>query len=137
MVPHNLIAPLSPAVPPPPSLRKLARLFEAAHLCSTAAWASDTGSPRFRSEKLAESVLNHLNPQRAGGADTASVAGAAVAEGVSSSELKAWVAERAPLLHHCLSTFMNTRCFLYGDAKEEGIAGWCYPAFTSHEIFIE
>lgn len=48
-----------------------------------------------------------------------------VDEGVSSDGLKAWVAERAPLLHHCLSTFMHTRCFLYGDARSQGVGGRC------------
>lgn len=43
--------------------------------------------------------------------------------GVSCEGLKAWVAERAPLLHHCMSTFMHTRCFLYGEARSQGVEG--------------
>lgn len=42
--------------------------------------------------------------------------------------MKAWVTERAPLLHHCLSTFMHTRCFLYGDARSKGVDGRCRVA---------
>ena len=43
--------------------------------------------------------------------------------GVSVQGLKSWVSERAPLLHTCLSTFMHTRCFLYGDLRSKGAEG--------------
>ncbi|CAN0005323.1 unnamed protein product [Scytosiphon promiscuus] len=129
---------------------ELARLFEAAYCCGVAASqppsrdpspaatngtpgtpegtsSSDAsgeppgegGSPSpppstqglFRSDKLAESVKNHLTSAGTGGD----------AAGVSSQGLKVWVAERAPLLHHCLSTFMHTRCFLYGEERGLGV----------------
>eukprot|EP00752_Nemacystus_decipiens_P005703 g5161.t1 len=116
---------------------QLARLFEAAHRCCTVAWrppaspdadSTDSGGSGsgggssekgpFRSEKLAESVKNHLGSARMG---AAAGGGGGGGGGVSADALKAWVAERAPLLHHCLSTFMHTRCFLYGDARTLGV----------------
>eukprot|EP00903_Cladosiphon_okamuranus_P009957 g9446.t1 len=127
---------------------QLARLFEAAYCCSTAAWSTpavpgaDTTTDGggggcggggsggessekgpFRSEKLAESVKKHLGSARMGAVPGigGSVGVGGKEGGVSSDGLKAWVAERAPLLHHCLSTFMHTRCFLYGDARSQGV----------------
>lgn len=94
---------------------------------STPATGGDSGaSPfgtdgQFRSEKLAESVKSHLDSARISRA--AGGGGADEEGGVSAQGLKLWVSERAPLLHHCLSTFMHTRCFLYGDARSQGVKG--------------
>lgn len=79
---------------------------------------------QFRSEKLADSVKNHLGSARIWAAAQGNGGGGGGGEGgVSAQGLKVWVSERAPLLHHCLSTFMHTRCFLYGDARSLGVKG--------------
>lgn len=123
---------------------KLSRVFEVAHLCAAAAWrlspsysadgrnggkstGNSHGSHPFRAGKIAASVANHFASQGFGGglgfAAGGTGGGAGTGGGVSAQELKLWVSERAPLLHTCLSTFMHTRCFLYGDAKDEGVEG--------------
>ncbi|CAN0273693.1 unnamed protein product [Ectocarpus sp. 8 AP-2014] len=127
--------------------QQLARLFEAAHCCCTAAWrrsptttddtatgtaststsipeaasGSSSENSQFRSDKLAESVANHLGSARMGVSRIGPGGGGDGEGGVSPQGLKAWVSERAPLLHHCLSTFIHTRCFLYGDARSLGL----------------
>lgn len=96
---------------------------------------------RFRSEKLAASVIDFVHPpedkKKAPAAGGAGGAGGGMDMGmgmggagrVSLPQFQRWVAERAPLLHLCLSTFMHTRCFLYGAAKERGVAGNSYWGF--------
>lgn len=100
-------------------------MFEAAYYCSVEGWDTvDTAGPSatpLNGKKLAQSVANHLASEGTGGVGGLGAGGAS--GGVSSQGLKLWVADRAPLLHHCLSTFMHTRCFLYGDARAKGVAG--------------
>lgn len=121
---------------------KLTRVFEVAHLCTAAAWrispshstdgsnggkstGNSNGSHPFRASKIAASVANHFASQGFEGGLGFAAGGTGVGKGggVSAQELKLWVSERAPLLHTCMNTFMHTRCFLYGDAKNEGVEG--------------
>lgn len=104
--------------------KQLERLFRVVHLSAVAAW-KNSGDPggfrmmrRFRSEKLAGSVMSFVQKDR-GAAGVEARSGA----GLSLEGFKRWVSERAPLLHTCLATFIHTRCFLYGDAKGSGVSG--------------
>ncbi|CAM9821557.1 unnamed protein product [Ascophyllum nodosum] len=118
---------------------QLSRVFEVANLCSAAAWrtahaaggssnggkppASSSGPQSFRANKIAASVATYLdsNEFAGGGMGFAAGGGEGGGGGVSVQGLKSWVSERAPLLHTCLSTFMHTRCFLYGDLRSKGV----------------
>lgn len=122
MSPH-----LSTVVAPICRRWQLNRVFETAHSLVKAAWpnAGGAGTNRFHAEKLAMSVIRFVHSPEKGNALEGAAAGirAKRAEQVSITEFKGWVSAMAPLLHHCLSTFMNTRCFLYGDMKAKGLSG--------------
>lgn len=104
---------------------ELKRVFEAAHLLTKAAWPTARPSMRrFRSEKLAASVISFVHPPTKAKIPGGGGAGEDVPGRVSLAQFQRWVSERAPLLHHCLSTFVHTRCFLYGSAaRTKGVTG--------------
>ncbi|CAM9219937.1 unnamed protein product [Choristocarpus tenellus] len=106
---------------------QVAHLFEISHAMSQTAWGIERSpaSRPFDVKRLASSVSRSQAGSRNGPWPKAGTGPGAVGSdnsetehGVDFAGLKLWVSECAPLLHTCLTTFMHTRCFHYGDSED-------------------